>query len=123
MRRFGTWDKEREAPFFLYLSFFSVHTPTSRAERIWSSALRGVAVEKPGAGYAAMVAAVDENVGRVMDELERLELSRPETLVSVHLRQRRPRRSHRLKRPCAAPRACSTRVACACHGSPAIRAP
>ncbi|QEG20683.1 sulfatase [Mariniblastus fucicola] len=63
-------------PFFLYLPFYAVHTPLQpRADKKkrWKS------IEaQPGqsnASYAAMVESMDENVGRLLESLDKLGLS------------------------------------------------
>ncbi len=60
--------EERDGPFFLYLSHYAVHAPIQAPE--------------PGAGYAGMVAGVDQSLGRVLDALEELDLAR-DTLVCL----------------------------------------
>jgi arylsulfatase A-like enzyme len=71
----------REAPFFLNLSYYAVHTPLQAPDEI---------VEKyeeivPGTGidpvYAAMVEKVDENIGRILDRLDELGLSNNTVVV------------------------------------------
>jgi len=73
--------RHKDAPFFLYLPHFGVHSPhQAKKELIQKFA------KKPAAGghhdptYAAMIASVDESVGRVLKTLEDLGLS-DETLV------------------------------------------
>lgn len=68
--------RHKEHPFFLYLPHFGVHSPhDAKAELI--EKFRG----KQGVGghnspvYAAMIASVDESVGRVMQTLEELGLA------------------------------------------------
>ncbi|MEX2512931.1 MAG: sulfatase [Cyclobacteriaceae bacterium] len=78
----------RENPFFLYLAYYTVHTPIQAAKdhiekfeaKRASLGLNGVPHEAEGEGftkllqenaaYASMVAAMDENVGRVMETLK-----------------------------------------------------
>jgi arylsulfatase A-like enzyme len=68
--------RNREGPFFLYLSHYSVHTPI-RAKPELIERYRS----KPGSGghdnptYAAMVHSVDEGVGRVLATLDSLDLA------------------------------------------------
>jgi arylsulfatase A-like enzyme len=65
----------QEKPFFLYLPYYSVHTPIMGKEA-WVRKFE----HKPGVlgqdspDYAAMIASVDENVGRLLRELETLGL-------------------------------------------------
>jgi arylsulfatase A-like enzyme len=73
--------RHKDGAFFLYLPHFGVHAP-HEAKPEWVKKFKG----KPAAGghhdptYAAMIASVDESVGRVVAELERLKLSE-KTLV------------------------------------------
>ncbi len=66
----------RSEPFFLYLSHYAVHTPIqAKAELIAKYR------DKPASGgqkspvYAAMVDSVDQSVGRIMDTLDRFNLT------------------------------------------------
>jgi arylsulfatase A-like enzyme len=83
-----------EAPFFLFLSFYTVHTPIEGAEE-FDEFYRQKMLALPDEGspesrqegfgetrlnqsdyqYAAMVRSMDENVGRILDRLEALDLS------------------------------------------------
>lgn len=73
--------KNQETAFFLYLPFYSVHTPIMGKEELVKKF-----EQKPARGgqdnpeYAAMVASVDENVGRLLSEIEKLGL-KEKTLV------------------------------------------
>ena len=61
-----------DRPFFLYLSYYSVHTPIQPRPDLrdrYANQLKPGKLHK-NADYAAMVAAVDESVGRVMRRLE-----------------------------------------------------
>ncbi len=68
--------RHQDAPFFLYLPHFAVHTPLQAKK-----ALIAKFKPKPPAGghhnptYAAMIASVDESVGRILAVLEELKLS------------------------------------------------
>jgi len=68
--------RQQERPFFLYLPHFGVHAP-HRAKPEWERRFQA----KPGVGghanptYAAMIASVDESVGRILDLLEELHLA------------------------------------------------
>src|SRR5699024_2593216 len=84
----------KEVPFFLYLSFYTVHTPIQGAPA-YDSLYKAKKQNLPDQGavqtrrehrgktrlnqsnykYAAMVRAMDENVGRLLDKLETLGLS------------------------------------------------
>ena len=73
--------RHKEEPFFLYLPHFGVHSPWQAKEDIIAQFK-----DRPPAGghhdptYAAMIASVDESVGRVVAVLDELQLS-PDTLV------------------------------------------
>ena len=65
------WVKtKREAPFFAYLPYYSVHTPfQAPAEAIEKYVKKGIG-DKKQATYAAMVELMDSNVGRILNTLE-----------------------------------------------------
>ncbi|UCE48007.1 MAG: sulfatase, partial [Phycisphaerales bacterium] len=87
-------DEYRDDPFLLYLAFYSVHTPLQGrqdliakrekllaengdefgpAEQVWPGAKeRRVRIRQCHAVYGAMVEAIDEQIGRVLDKLEEL---------------------------------------------------
>lgn len=74
--------RNKDKPFFLYLPHFGVHSPLqAKAELIAKFK------EKPGVGghsnptYAAMIASVDESVGRVMAVLDELKLAENTVLI------------------------------------------
>ncbi len=73
--------RHRDEPFFLYLPHFGVHSP-HQAKPEWIEHFKS----KSGVGghknptYAAMIASVDESVGRVMKTLDELKLT-DKTLV------------------------------------------
>ncbi len=68
--------KHQKRPFLLYLPHFGVHSPFEAKKELIEKFKN-----KPGVGghkdptYAAMIASVDESVGRVLDLLEKLKLS------------------------------------------------
>lgn len=75
-------ERQRERPFFLYLPHFGVHSPyQAKPDLIAHFA------DKPGVGghsdptYAAMIASVDDSVGRVVATLERLVLTERTVVV------------------------------------------
>ena len=95
--RFLDESAARGKPFFLYLSYYTVHTPIQgkpELSRYYHARMAeqepdAVAEERAGAGkkrrerfaqYAAMHASLDESVGRILERLERLELTK-ETIV------------------------------------------
>lgn len=74
--------RHKEQPFFLYLPHFGVHSPhDAKAELVAKFKA------KPGVGghnnatYAAMIASVDESVGRVMQTLDDLKLTDNTVLI------------------------------------------
>lgn len=71
-------ERPKSQPFFLYLAHYAVHTPLeAKADKVarYQSKIRpGQAHSHPE--YAAMIESVDESVGRVLQKLEELDLSR-----------------------------------------------
>jgi arylsulfatase A-like enzyme len=67
--------RHKEKPFFLYLPHFGVHSPFQAKKELIARFEK-----KPGVGghkdptYAAMIASVDESVGRILKTLEELKL-------------------------------------------------
>lgn len=74
--------RHRAKPFFLYLPHFGVHSPHHAKPELIARFK-----DKPGAGghrdptYAAMIASVDESVGRVMAVLDELKLADNTVLI------------------------------------------
>ena len=74
--------RHHDQPFFLYLPHFGVHSPRQAKPE-----LVGRFENKPGVGghnnptYAAMIASVDESVGRVMQTLDELDLADDTVLI------------------------------------------
>lgn len=67
-------EDNRDRPFFLYLSHFAVHIPIEAKEAI-AAAYRAKADDaslQHNPEYAAMIASVDQSVGRVTDKLHEL---------------------------------------------------
>jgi arylsulfatase A-like enzyme len=66
-------DKNRDRPFFLYLSHYAVHTPI-QAKKAMIEIYRKKPATKhhKNPAYAAMIESVDQSVGRVMKKLEDL---------------------------------------------------
>ncbi|MFP6573797.1 MAG: sulfatase [Pirellulaceae bacterium] len=69
-------DQQEENPFFLSLWFHTVHTPIEGKPKL----VQHFREKKPGkihnhCDYAAMVASLDENVGRILTRLEELKLA------------------------------------------------
>ena len=69
-------EKNRDRPFFLYFPYYAVHTPLQARKELVSRFNKVPKNERQGSPvYAAMVASVDESVGRVMEKLEELKLA------------------------------------------------
>jgi len=60
-------ERHRSRPFFLYLAYNAPHTPL-QADRKYDKQFAGL--DEPNRLYAGMVAALDENIGRVLDKLQ-----------------------------------------------------
>ncbi|MBU0611529.1 MAG: sulfatase-like hydrolase/transferase, partial [Armatimonadetes bacterium] len=71
-------EKHQQHPFFLYLPFNAVHAPLQAIDK-YLQRFPDIKDEKRRT-YAAMTAAMDDNVGRVLDTLRRLNLEQ-DTLV------------------------------------------
>ncbi len=68
-------ERNRERPFFLYLSYYAVHGPIqAKPDLIDSYAGRRDPSGRDNAVYAAMVEGVDRSVGRLLDKLQLLGL-------------------------------------------------
>lgn len=76
-------ERYADTSFFLYLPYYTVHTPIMGKEELVTKFK-----DKPGSGgqnrpdYAAMVASMDENIGRILDGLDRFGLD-DNTLVII----------------------------------------
>ena len=91
-------EENKDNPFLLYLSFYSVHTPLqgrknlvekykkkaesikgeefADEEQVWpGKSKRKVRILQKHATYAAMVEAMDEQVGRILDKLKELKIN------------------------------------------------
>ena len=69
-------EESRDQPFFLYFPYYAVHTPLQGKKELisrFSSIPRDQRQGNPV--YAAMVASVDESVGRVVKKLEELKMT------------------------------------------------
>ncbi|MDP7061324.1 MAG: sulfatase-like hydrolase/transferase [Planctomycetota bacterium] len=73
--------EQRDQPFFLYLPFYTVHSPLqAKADKKAKYKQKAANEAHRNASYAAMIESLDENVGRLMATLEELGLS-DKTLV------------------------------------------
>jgi len=74
--------RKKDSPFFLYLPHFGVHSPYQAKKELIEKFKA-----KPGVGghndpvYAAMIASVDESVGRIMAKLDELKISENTVLI------------------------------------------
>jgi arylsulfatase A-like enzyme len=69
-------DKHRDRPFFLYLPHFAVHSPLeAKKELIARFKAKSAAGGHGNPVYAAMIASLDESVGRVLAKLDELKLT------------------------------------------------
>ena len=72
--------RNRDQPFFLYLSHYAVHTPIQAKKELREHFQQKPLGDQKNPAYAAMIASVDQSVGRVLAELEAQGL-RDNTLV------------------------------------------
>ncbi len=70
-------EENKSRPFFLYLPHFAVHTPIhAKAEKIRKYEAKSDPKNPQNyADYAAMIESLDESVGRILDTLDRLNLT------------------------------------------------
>ena len=75
-------EQNKARPFFLYLSYYSVHTPLQAPkERVEKYEKKPKGERHKNATYAAMVESVDLSVGRIMRRLEKLGLTKNTVLI------------------------------------------
>jgi arylsulfatase A len=67
-------EKNREDPFFVYFAYHAVHSPFEPKPELLAKYEGKSNPQRQDPAYAATVEAVDQNVGRVMETLERLGL-------------------------------------------------
>ena len=69
-------DNNKQKPFFLYLSYFAVHTPIeAKADIIAKYQSKKGDAYHHNPVYAAMIQSADEGIGRVLKQLDALELT------------------------------------------------
>jgi arylsulfatase A-like enzyme len=74
--------RHKDGPFFLYLPHFAVHAPhQAKADLIAHFQPKAPAGGHDNPTYAAMIASVDESVGRVMKTLDELKLAENTVLI------------------------------------------
>jgi arylsulfatase A-like enzyme len=75
-------EDHREKPFFLYLSYFAVHTPIhGKSELVAKYKSKKGDEQHNNPEYAAMMESVDQNVGRLMATLEKHKLAENTVVV------------------------------------------
>lgn len=68
-------NKNKSNPFFLYMTYYSVHTPIQGKEELIKKYKRKKSsLEHKNATYAAMIEAMDTNIGRLINTIEKLNL-------------------------------------------------
>ncbi|PWE01382.1 sulfatase [Marinilabilia rubra] len=68
-------ESNRRSPFFLYMSYYTVHTPLQGKEDLVKKyEMKQGHNGQDNPTYAAMVEAMDQNVGRILNRLEALQL-------------------------------------------------
>jgi len=73
-----------DRPFFLHMSYYTVHTPLQgKEEKIGKYELKVGVEGQDNAVYAAMVESMDENVGRILNQLEVLGLEKNTLVVFI----------------------------------------
>ena len=76
--------RHRSTPFFLYLAYvaphFAIDAPTDEVERHQGKLAEADPTRPVNARYAAMITRLDRNIGRLVETLERLQLSQ-DTLI------------------------------------------
>lgn len=75
--------EHREHPFFLYLPHFAVHAPLQAKPHLVAKYAQGAMIpgQQSNPVYAAMVESVDDGVGKIVRELERLKLAENTLLI------------------------------------------
>ncbi len=69
-------EKNRNNPFFLYLPYFTIHTPLQGKQELVAKYEQKASIDEQGKNphYAAMVETMDANIGRILEQLEDLNL-------------------------------------------------
>lgn len=74
--------KNKKQPFFLYLPYFTVHTPLQGKEELIAKYETKINKDKRfNARYGAMVESMDENVGRLLNTLKELKIDKNTMVV------------------------------------------
>jgi arylsulfatase A-like enzyme len=75
-------ENNQNSPFFAYVPFYSVHTPIQSKEEYREKYLNKTSDKyhnRPD--YAAMIQSLDENVGKILNKIEELELSEKTLII------------------------------------------
>ena len=75
-------ENNQNSPFFAYVPFYSVHTPIQSKEQYQEKYLNKTSDKyhnRPD--YAAMIQSLDENVGKILNKIEELELSEKTLII------------------------------------------
>ena len=75
-------ENNQNSPFFAYVPFYSVHTPIQSKEQYREKYLNKTSDKyhnRPD--YAAMIQSLDENVGKILNKIEELELSEKTLII------------------------------------------
>ena len=74
--------RKKDGPFFLYLPHFGVHSPHhAKSDLVQRFQTKAAAGGHKNPTYAAMIASIDESVGRVMQVLDELKLAEKTVLI------------------------------------------
>ncbi len=72
----------RTQHFFLYLAFYAVHTPLQpKPDKLDKYLKKQGVLGQNNAKYAAMIESMDENIGRILEALEKLNLAKKTAVV------------------------------------------
>lgn len=76
-------EEQRDRPFFLYFSHYTVHTPIQAKAELIEKYQAAVDPSSPhqNAGYAAMIDSLDQSVGRIVEKLRELKLDQNTIIV------------------------------------------
>ena len=76
-------ESNRDKPFFLYLSHYTVHIPLKAKAELIKKYKRGGPGEQGNPIYAAMIESLDDGVGRIVKKLDELKLTDRTLIVST----------------------------------------
>lgn len=80
-------EENKEKPFFIYLPYYAVHAPIEGKKELLKKYEGEMAKDslkkKFNANYAAMIETLDFNVGRILNQIERLDIAKNTLVVFV----------------------------------------